>query len=91
MLEGLTSEKKSQLFVLFRMINTTINSIRKTHEETTLIEVENSLSINDILLTLNKLKSTGMNSESIMQDVLPSLGYDIKTLPDSIMQILKGD
>ena len=88
LIRELPKEKQSLLNVLLRMINTTVNEIRKTHEDKGSIDIDETLSPYDISTTIKNLREAGMSLEAIKSDVLSHLGYNINSLPENIIEIL---
>jgi hypothetical protein len=87
--ESLDSKQKSQLSLLFRMINTSINKIRNTHVDVTYEESDgltNSESIIELIYTANE---KGFSKEFIRDNLVSGLGIDLKTLPPKIMELLE--
>ncbi|MFA8434139.1 MAG: ATP-binding protein [Marinifilaceae bacterium] len=88
--EGLSKKQNSQLNMLFRMVNTRINEIRRVHEEKEFIgiEKEDGVGQQEIVYTIKQLLDVGLSKESIKKDILPNLGFKLSTLPDEIKQLL---
>jgi hypothetical protein len=91
----MTELDKSQitkLNLIIRMINTRINEIRQTHEERifTGIEEKDGLSLKDLISCVKDLISSGLTTEIIKNDILPSLGFIESSLPDEVVQLLKN-
>lgn len=91
LIEGLEKDQLSKLNLLIRMINTRINEIRQTHEEKEFVGVEekDGFSLRDLMMCVNELIESGLSSEIIKNDVLPSLGFSQKSLPVDVMKLLK--
>ena len=94
LLKSLTSDlKKDQLAKLnlvMRMINTKINEIRQTHEETVFVgdEEKDGLSLKDLIFCVNELIKSGLSSELIKKDILSNLGYTESSLPHEVIDLL---
>lgn len=73
------------------MINTRINKIRQTHEDTTFVGIEekDGFSVRDLVKCVNDLIASGLSSELIKTDILPNLGFSENSLPLEVKQILK--
>lgn len=91
--EGLSREKVSQLRLLFRMINTTLNKIRKVHKDQSLIKIETEGEFlrEDFLLTMKQLVKNGINKEVIRNEILPVLGVVPDSISDEIWESLNGE
>lgn len=89
--KDLTGKQLSKLNIVIKMINTAINKIRHTHEESSFVGIEekDGLSIGDLITSINILKNTGLNSEIIKKKILPELGYKYDSLPDEVIELLK--
>jgi hypothetical protein len=95
LLKSLMSElKKEQLTkfnLVIRMINTSINKIRQTHEakEFLGIEEKDGLSLKELLTCVSELIESGLSSEMIKKEILPSLGFTESSLPQEVIRLLK--
>lgn len=91
--DGLSNDKISQLNMLMRMINVKVNNIRKAQENKPFVELQNedSLSSQDILVSIQKLKKSGFPIDSIKKNILPHIGLDMTTLPEIIKLELLED
>ncbi|BFM43259.1 ATP-binding protein [Flavobacterium sp. CFS9] len=89
--EDLSKEQSAKFNLVLRMINTSINKIRHTHEETAFLNIEekDGLSLSDIVISLTTLQKNGFSSEQIKKDILPGLGFEESSLPEAIKQLLK--
>lgn len=89
--EELTDKQISRLKMLIRMINTTINKIKQTHEESSFERtVENGgLTTGDLITCITELKKSGLDSNIIKKRILPELGYKSDSLPEEIINLLK--
>ena len=87
----LKKEQLTKLNLVVRMINTRINEIRQTHEEKAFVGIveKDGLSGNDIVTCVKELIESGLSSELIKNDILPSLGFAVSSLPQEIKQLLK--
>lgn len=86
----LSREQTAKLNLVLRMINTSVNKIRHTHEEAVFLNIEekDGLSLNDIISSLTALQKSGFSSEQIKKDILPGLGFQESSLPSEIKQLL---
>lgn len=89
--KDLSKEQSAKFNLVLRMINTSINKIRHTHEEISFLNIEekDGLSLNDIIISLITLQKNGFSSEQIKKDILPGLGFEESSLPEEIKQLLK--
>lgn len=87
----LTVSQWVKLKMVFRMINTKINDIRQTHEEKLFAEIidKDGISLNDVIISIEELKKSGLSGEQIKRDILPGLGYKQNSLPDELLPYLK--
>lgn len=85
------SEDKAKINILIRMINTTINEIRKAHEDTKFVGLieEDGVSISDLLISIKELKRSGLSSDFIKREILPNMGYKLDSLPTELFEALK--
>lgn len=81
-------KQKIQLFLLIRMINTTINKIRDTHENVPFYRCEETKE-KDFFDFILSMKSEGFSSELIKKNLISELGIDLKTLPTELLEILE--
>ncbi len=86
----MTHEQVSKFRSLLRMINNTINTIRKSHEQAAFSGVieDDGLSEKDILAVINDFKKNGFDSKFIKEQILPKLGFELGSLPVEIMKEL---
>ncbi|MBT6226473.1 MAG: hypothetical protein HOI47_07445 [Candidatus Scalindua sp.] len=88
--EELTGKQISRLNIVIKMINTTINKIRQTHEESSFagIEENGELALGDLITGITELKKAGLDSDMIKKKILPDLGYKLDSLPVEITNLL---
>lgn len=89
--KDMSKEQSAKFNLVLKMINTSINKIRHTHEETSFLNVEekDGLSLQDIITSLEALHKAGFTSDQIKKDILPGLGFEELSLPEEIKQLLK--
>lgn len=89
--ESLTSYQISQLNILLRMLNNRVNQIRKVHEERDFLGIEENdgISISDLENNIVELRSKGVSTTLIKEQILPHLGFKYSSLPDEIKNLLK--
>ena len=87
---SLSTVHQAQLKVLLQMINTQISEIKQTHEDQVFLGIEkkNSISTDELLNTINSLKSSGISTQTIRLEILPKLGYKLNSYPDEILKAL---
>lgn len=90
LLVSVSSTDKSNIHTLIKMINTTINEIRKTHEDKTFVGIfeEDGITIDDLIISIRDLKNSGLDNEYIKNELLPKMGYRIDSLPIQIIKEL---
>ncbi len=90
--DELLPEQLSKFRVLMRLVSTKINSLKKTHEPRPFVELNNnsnnSLSEEDILLSIDVLLDNKIDKKIIKNTILPEMGYTIDTLPEKIIKKL---
>lgn len=91
MLNELNDQQKNHFFIIARIINTTINKIRHVHEDSSVSEVLSKNMINDknLIFALQELRKSGLTSDQLKNNIIPSLGIKYESLPDIILNELK--
>ncbi|KQM65193.1 ATP-binding protein [Pedobacter sp. Leaf216] len=95
LINKLSSTLNPEQAVLFKlvskMIETSINSVRHAHQEKefTGTEEKDGINFKELEQCVQELKKSGISSESIKDDILPSLGFSISSLPESLINLLK--
>ncbi len=86
----MSQSQLAQLRILIKMINMSINKIRKAHEDTVFLGKikEDDLSSEDLLLVIKKLKKSGLTNQFIKDKILPKLGFKIESLPAETLEEL---
>ncbi|WP_316786640.1 ATP-binding protein [Pedobacter frigiditerrae] len=85
-------ENQLSLFKLIsKMVNTQLNQIRQSHQDSdfTGIPEKDDIALTDLEKCILELKANGISSESIREDILPSLGFHISSIPENIINLLK--
>ena len=88
---SLTSEQQKQLSIIFRMITTVVNKVKKVHTEesyTTIIE-KDGLNEEDINKAIALLLKNGFSKADILSDLIPAMGIDNLSLPNSTSKLLQ--
>jgi hypothetical protein len=88
LVDSCDSKQKAKLNLLVRMINTTINKIRDTHEDVPFYKCEETKNTNFVEAILN-LRKHGYSNDFIKKNLISELGIDLKTLPTDILEILE--
>lgn len=91
--ESLDHKQRKDLRILIRMVNNTLNAIKKVHEDhafTGFVE-DDGISHEEFEELVIRLKIAGMTEEDFLADILPSLGFSIESIPDAIMNLIKKD
>ena len=88
---GLSKEQLTNLNLLLRMINTRINDIRNSHEDKEFsgIEEKDGLSLDEIRQCIEQLLNSSVAKEIIKEDILPNLGFNVKSFPSEILDLIK--
>jgi hypothetical protein len=91
LIDELEKEQLTKLNLLIKMINTRINEIRQTHETKSFVGIEekDGVTKNDLIFCINQLIESGLSSEFIKNDIIPSLGFTESSLPIEVIQLLK--
>jgi hypothetical protein len=89
--ENLPAGKVTILNAILRLLITKLNFVRKAAEPEPFGITTNSvpLSEQDLLTVLEGLTQAGVSIEVIKRDFLPELGYQIETLPQSVLDLLE--
>jgi hypothetical protein len=90
LLTSLDKKQTANINMLMKMINTRVNKIRSTQTDQIFLDDDNKLSRDDLIINIKELKNSGVDSETIHKYVLPELGYEIDSLPNEILELLKG-
>lgn len=90
LLLGLEKNQIAKFNMIISMVNTRINKIRGAQTDQNFLQDDN-LSTEDLIDNINNLKANGINSTTIKKYLIPELGYSIDTLPNEIIELLKGD
>jgi len=91
LLSTLTANQTKQLKIIFRIITTAVNKIKKVYAEenyTDLIDKEN-IEESDVTDAINILLKNGISKQNILNDIIPSLGINSESLPAEILNLLK--
>jgi hypothetical protein len=87
----LTIEQSKQLKIIFRIIVTAVNKIKKVHGEETytkLIEKEGIDQI-DLAKAIEILLQGGVAKQNILSEIIPTMGINVESLPTSILNQLQ--
>ncbi|WP_228371085.1 ATP-binding protein [Shewanella piezotolerans] len=88
LVDSCDSKQKAKLNLLVRMINTTINKIRDTHEDVPFYKCEETKSTSFVEDILN-LREHGYSNDFIKKNLISELGIELKTLPTDILEMLE--
>lgn len=88
---SLNEEQRQQLRIIFRIITTTIDRIKKVYvEDNYSALVENGgIQEGEINKALKILLEQGISKENILNEIIPSLGINSQSLPASILSLIK--
>jgi len=91
--KNLSSSDNSNLNVLIKMINTEVNKIRQVHQEKIFMDIEeqDGLSLEDLKTCVLDLLSLGIEAQTIKKKILPDLGFESKSLPTIIDDMLNKE
>lgn len=85
----LDNRQSAKLNMLISMVNTRINKIRSTHENQD-FTISKSLSEEELLINIQDLIMRGVDPEVIYKFLIPELGFNVDSLPQAVIEILKG-
>ncbi|XZF13040.1 ATP-binding protein [Chitinophagaceae bacterium MMS25-I14] len=91
LVDTLNDKQIQQLNVIFRIVTTEVNRIKKVHTDenyAVLIE-EKQFHENDLLSTVKLLLANGISKTNIKNELIPAMGINLQTIPDSILSLLK--
>ena len=89
--ENLDKDAQKSFRLLLRMINTSVNRLRHTHEDQSyaVLEFAGDLENADALETvISELLRKGISKQNIKTTILPGLGFRTDTIPDHINQLI---
>ncbi|MGB2742734.1 MAG: ATP-binding protein [Cognaticolwellia sp.] len=90
LLLDLDKNQTAKFNMLLSMVNTRINKIRSTQTNQNFLD-DASLSKEELIMNIKDLKSRGVSSTTISQYVIPELGYTLESLPQEVLEVLKGN
>lgn len=90
LLNDLGPKQSVNFILLIKMINITLSKFRNTHTDIEFIEDKENMTLIELVDCLNSLKNSGIDAITLRDAIIPQLGYDIKTLPPEILEIVKG-
>ncbi|MGR5294714.1 ATP-binding protein [Vibrio mediterranei] len=86
--KSLSKAQLNKINCIFRMINTTINKIRYTHEDSNYYECTELIDLN-LSDTIKDLLDKELSPSFIKNNILSELGVDLTTLPEEIKELLE--
>lgn len=91
LMESISENHRKDLRILIRMINTTVNSIKKVQDDKVYTgdAQEDGISIEEFEELAQRLKVAGMTEEDFIKEIIPALGYNPETIPERIIKIVK--
>lgn len=91
LLYNASAQDRAKIYTLIKMINTTINTIRKTHQDKNFVGTfeEDGISVDDMVISIKELKNSGLDNAFIRKEILPMMGYKSDSLPTEIIEALK--
>lgn len=89
--DTLDSKETVLLKLIMKMVNTQINEIRQAHQPTDFAGVaeKDGITPYELEQCIYRLKQSGLSSEIIRTDILPDLGFNAATLPETVLNLLK--
>jgi len=81
----------AKLNMLLSMVNTRVNKIRNTQIDQSFLDDSNVLSKEDLIMNITDLKNRGLSPVTISQYILPELGYTMESIPQEVLELLKGN
>lgn len=91
LMASLDSKQQSQFRLITKMINTTINQIKQSHQDIAYVKNSNDssgISDDDVILLIEELRISGISLDQIKKDILPGLGFSLSSFPQSIINLL---
>jgi len=91
-LEGTLNKKQSsQLKIILRMINNSVNRLRQVHEEKDFVGIEekDGIGIEEIKENILGLLKSGVSKEFIKEEILPHFGFKVQSLPEAVLNLIK--
>lgn len=90
--EGLNKLQASSFKFILKMLVVKLNMIRDSHQQKsfiTEIKSESTISEKELEDAISKLRNSGIPPEIIKKDLIPSLGYSLDSIPNSVLKILE--
>lgn len=94
LLREITPTQKSKLNILFRLLVTKINSIRKTQVQENYVQVdddEGQRMESDLKIAIKSLLDAGVGRAQIKSKLLPELGYSTDSIPNEVISLLDNE
>jgi hypothetical protein len=87
---SLNNKQRSQLKIILRMINNSVNRLRQVHEDNDFVGVEekDGISIEEITENISGLLKNGLSKEFIKDEILPHFGFKIQSLPRAVQNLI---
>ncbi len=91
LIDSLDQQQRKKMRIIFKMVTTTINKLRKVQSDENFVELAEKSGIAETELKemINVLLEGGMNKKDILNDIIPSMGVSENSLPESILNLLK--
>jgi hypothetical protein len=89
--DSLNQQQRKKLRIIFKMVTTTINKLRKVHNDENFVDLaeKSGFSEKELDEMIGLLLDAGMNKKDILNDIIPSMGISENSLPESIYNLLK--
>lgn len=88
---SMTKSQRAQLKILLKSIETHVNKVMHTHEDKSFLVEENQCSTEDLLMAVRDLLKSGLSSKYIESKLIPQLGYELSTIPQEVLDLLRGE
>lgn len=88
LISSVNKTQHSQLLLLIRMISTSVNKMRNTHEDIPLYRCKEAKDT-DLIKMIENLIEQGFSKSFIKENVINELGIDLATLPEDLLKVLE--
>lgn len=91
LVSGLNLEQQARFRLLVRMLNTAVNNIKQSHQDSPFVQNTTNHSVNaaDLKMFVEELMAAGIVVDQIRRDILPGLGFILSSLPTETLDLLK--
>jgi hypothetical protein len=87
----LNEDQIKQLRIIFKMITTSVNKIKKVHSDENFLQLtdKQGISEDDLKKALGLLLENGFSKSDILNEIIPTMGISDQSLPLSVLNLLK--